>query len=152
MADRDSAKRCPTMPSPTSRAVTRLMTSEMSTAAGQADGQRDETRAQILRQQHAEELAPLHAQHEVHAEFVPPPREMKAVGVVYEKEQNEQRQPVQHRDERQQPVHGIALHALQKHHHVLMRQGENDVKRDDRDEQGGEKQPVFPAGCGGCCA
>ena len=111
----------------------------------QADGQRDETRAQILRQQHAEELAPLHAQHEVYAEFVPPPRELKAVGVVYEKEQNEQRQPVQHRDERQQPVYGVALHTLQKHHHVLMRQGEDDVKRDDRDEQGREKQPVFPA-------
>ena len=111
----------------------------------QADGQRNEARAQILRQQHAEELAPLHAQHEVHAEFVPPPCELKAVGVVYEKEQNEQRQPVQHRDERQQPVYGAALHALQKHHHVLMRQGEDDVKRDDRDEQGCEKQPVFPA-------
>ena len=111
----------------------------------QADGQRDEARAQILRQQHAEELAPLHTEHEVHTEFVPPPRELKAVGVVYEKEQNEQRQPVQHRDERQQPVHGVALHALQEHHHVLMRQGENDVKRDDRNEQGREKQPVFPA-------
>ena len=111
----------------------------------QADGQRDEARAQILRQQHAEELAPLHAQHEVDAEFVPPPRKLEAVGVVYEKEQNEQRQSVQHRDERQQPVHGVALHALQEHHHVLMRQGEDDVKRDDRDEQGREKQPVFPA-------
>ena len=33
-ADRDSVNRCPTMPSPTSRAVTRLMTSEISTAAG----------------------------------------------------------------------------------------------------------------------
>ena len=111
----------------------------------QADGQRDETRAQILRQQHAEELAPLHAQHEVHAEFVPPPCELKAVGVVYEEKQNEQRQPIQHRNERQQPVYGAALHALEEHHHILMRQGEDDVKRDDRDEQGREKQPVFPA-------
>ena len=111
----------------------------------QADGQRDETRAQILRQQHAKELAPLHAQHEVHAEFVPPPRELKAVGIVHEEKQNEQRQPIQHRDERQQPVYGAALHALEEHHHVLMRQGEDDVKRDDRDEQGCEKQPVFPA-------
>ena len=111
----------------------------------QANGQRDEAGAQILRQQHAEELAPLHAQHEVHAEFVPPPCELKAVGVVHEKEQNEQRQGVQHRDERQQPVYGAALHALEEHHHVLMRQGEDDVKRDDRDEQGCEKQPVFPA-------
>ena len=111
----------------------------------QADGQCDEARAQILRQQHAEELAPLHAQHEVHAEFVPPPRELKAVGVVYEEKQNEQRQPIQHRNERQQPVYGAALHALEEHHHVLMRQGEDDVKRDDRDEQGCEKQPVFPA-------
>ena len=111
----------------------------------QADGQRDETRAQILRQQHAEELAPLHAQHEVHAEFVPPPRELKAVGVVHKEEQNEQRQPIQHRDEQQQPVYGVALHALEEHHHVLMRQGEDDVKRNDRDEQRHEKQPVFPA-------
>ena len=109
------------------------------------DGQRDEAGAQILRQQHAEELAPLHAQHEVHAEFVPPPRELKAVGIVHEKEQNEQRQPVQHRDERQQPVHGVALHRFEKHDHILMRQGEDDVKRDDRNEQGGKKQPVFPA-------
>ncbi len=82
---------------------------------------------------------------EVHAEFVPPPCQLKAVGVVHEEKQNEQRQPVQHRDERQQPVYGAALHALEEHHHVLMRQGENDVKRDDRDEQGCEKQPVFPA-------
>ena len=111
----------------------------------QPDGQRNETRAQILRQQHAEELALLHAEHEVHAEFVPPPRELKAVGVINEEKQDAQRHDVQCRDERQQPVHGVALHALQEHHHVLMRQGENDVKRDDRDEQGREKQPVFPA-------
>ena len=111
----------------------------------QPDGQRDDTAAQILRQQHAEERAPLHAQHEVHAEFVPPPRELKAVGVVDEEKQDAQRHDVQRRDERQQPVHGVALHRFEKHHHVLMRQGENDVKRDDRNEQGGKKQPVFPA-------
>ena len=110
-----------------------------------SDGQRDDTAAQVLRQQHAEERAPLHAEHEVHAEFVPPPRELKAVGVVDEEKQDAQRHDVQRRDERQQPVHGVALHALQEHHHVLMRQGEDDVKRDDRNEQGREKQPVFPA-------
>ena len=111
----------------------------------QADGQRDDTAAQILRQQHAEERAPLHTEHEVHAEFVPPPRELKAVGVVDEEKQDAQRHDVQRRDERQQPVHGVALHRFEKHDHILMRQGENDVKRDDCNEQGGKKQPVFPA-------
>ena len=110
-----------------------------------SDGQRDDTAAQILRQQHAEERAALHTEHEVHAEFVPPPRELKAVGVINEEKQDAQRHGVQCRDERQQPVHGVALHRFEKHDHILMRQGENDVKRDDRNEQGGEKQPVFPA-------
>ena len=111
----------------------------------QPDGQRDDTAAQILRQQHAEERAPLHTEHEVHAEFVPPPRELKAVGVVDEEKQDAQRHDVQRRDERQQPVHGVALHRFEKYDHILMRQGEDDVKRDDRNEQGGKKQPVFPA-------
>ncbi len=49
-------------------------------------------------------------------------------GIIDQKKDNQKRQAVKYRDNRQQPVHRVAFHLLQKSHDILLRQRKDDIK------------------------
>lgn len=74
---------------------------------------------------------------------MPSALELILAGKIDQKEKNTQGHSVKHRNQKQEPVHGIALHLLQKDHNILSRDGKNHVKGNNRNHQGAEKQTVF---------
>ena len=64
-------------------------------------------------------------------------------GEVNQKEKNTQGHSVKHRNQKQEPVHCVALHFLQKNHYILCGDGKNHIKGNNRNHQGAEKQTVF---------
>ena len=70
---------------------------------------------------------------------MPSALELILAGKIDQKEKNTQGHSVKHRNQKQEPVHGIALHLLQKDHNILSRDGKNHVKGNNRNHQGAEK-------------
>ncbi len=112
-------------------------------SGGQADGKHEGAVSYILSQKQEKQPGTAHSQHQIHAEFMPAPFQLVFAGKVNQEEQDEQGHPVKQRDHAKQPADGVAFHFHEKFYHILLGQGQNDIKGNYRDEQGSEKQSVF---------
>ena len=131
------------IPRPVRRAVTRLIQLGQEDSGGQADGKHEGAVSYILSQKQEKQPGTAHSQHQIHAEFMPAPFQLVFAGKVNQEEQDEQGHPVKQRDHAKQPADGVAFHFHEKFYHILLGQGQNDIKGNYRDEQGSEKQSVF---------